>query len=266
MKGRLLFLGTGASTGTPVIGCSCAVCRSDSSCNRRLRPSALVDIGGKRLLVDCGPDFREQALKFGIVSLDALFLTHHHYDHMGGVDELRVFSFGEKKEPIPCFLSEKTFEALKQRCPYLMQPFCQDPLPWARLEFFLLEKERMEFQGIEIGVVRYLHKGSEVTGFRFGTLAYLPDMGAYSNGVIASLRGTEVLIADALKEEKSEAHLSLEEAIEFAKRVGAKRTYFTHIAHEMDHLKAGRRLPEKMELAYDGLEVEFSQTQLPLQG
>jgi phosphoribosyl 1,2-cyclic phosphate phosphodiesterase len=258
VKSFFLFLGTGASSGIPEIGCHCNVCRSISKKNKRLRPSLLVKVKNKTLLIDASPDFRTQALRHHINHIDALLLTHAHYDHIGGIDDLRVFSFASKK-PINCFLSEETFREVEKRFSYLFKKNKENETLSARFNFSILEEDKGEFvfQGVKINYFSYFQKNVKVLGYRIGKLAYVSDIKEYKEDIFESLKNLDVLVLSALRENFSPVQFNLEEAIAFAKEVKAKKTYFTHIAHEIYHEKILETLPENIFLAYDGLEFEL---------
>lgn len=253
---KLLFLGSGGSMGIPVIGCKCSTCMSTSSFNKRLRPSVLITHNEKRFLIDIGPDYREQALKFGIDRLDGLLLTHTHYDHIAGLDELRIYTFVHKR-PIPCLLSRETLEELKIRYHYFLPPHAKDDIHGAKLTFQILEKDQGEviFQGLPITYLSYDQLGMKVNGFSFGSFAYVTDILNYEEKIFQSLQEIETLIISGRRWERSRAHLSLDDAIQFSRKTGAKKTYFTHISHEIEHEETNQQLPEGFLLAYDGLEL-----------
>jgi phosphoribosyl 1,2-cyclic phosphate phosphodiesterase len=259
MSGKLLFLGTGGSTGVPVIGCTCKVCRSTSFRNKRSRSSVLIQTQGKNFLIDAGPDFREQALKHKIRKLDGLLLTHTHFDHVAGIDDLRAFYFLNKTR-LPCLLSKETFEEIKIRYHYLMRPLKDGHSISAQLDFFVLEHDfgKMRFQGVEWKYMSYTQADMKVTGFRQGKMAYVSDIRAYTNQLLESLEGVETLVLSALRTTPTQMHFSVDEAIEFSKMVGAKKTYLTHISHDLDHEKVNKILPSNVRLSYDGLKISYA--------
>lgn len=259
MKGSFLFLGTGGSMGVPVIGCTCATCSSPSAFNKRLRPSGLVRLGNKQFLIDAGPDFREQALREKIMHLDGILLTHTHFDHIAGLDDLRVFTFLQPHS-LPCLLSEETLEEIKVRYHYLMQYSQKKKSPYAQLDFQVLEGDfgKTVFEGFEWEYLSYFQAKMKVTGFRLGSFAYVSDIREYDQRVFRTLEGVETLVLSALRHTPSEVHFSLEEAIDFVRKVGAKRAFFTHIAHELEHEETNRSLPSDIRLGHDGLQIEFS--------
>lgn len=243
--------------GIPYIGCSCKVCRSKDPKNTRWRPSILVTDKGKRYLIDVGPDYRAQALKYQIDHLDGLLLTHTHYDHIAGLDELRIYTFVHKK-PIPCLLSRESLEELKICYHYFLPPNGADEVHETKLNFQVLEGDQGEtsFEGLDVAYFSYDQLGMEVNGFRFGKFAYVIDILDYKEEIFSSLNGTEVLVISGRRWEKSKAHISLEEGIEIGEKIGAKKTYFTHISHEIEHGETNAKLPDGFFLAYDGLEIE----------
>jgi phosphoribosyl 1,2-cyclic phosphate phosphodiesterase len=256
MQDRFLFLGTGASMGVPVIGCRCTVCSSFSSFNKRLRPSGLLHIKGKTFLIDVGPDFRMQALKYNVEHIDGILLTHTHFDHVAGIDDLRAFYFMQKKR-LPCLLSKETFEELKLRYHYLMRPLQDGHSVSAQLDFYVIEEDfgSLNFIDVDWNYVSYQQAGMKITGYRLDRFAYISDIRTYTQTLIDTLKGVNVLVISALRQVPSEMHFSLEEAIAFARKVGAKKTWLTHIAHDLDHELTNRSLPSDIRLSYDGLEI-----------
>ncbi|MBA3603743.1 MAG: MBL fold metallo-hydrolase, partial [Parachlamydiaceae bacterium] len=246
--------------GVPVVGCTCAICKSSNPHNVRLRPSAMIKISGRIYLIDCGPDFRGQALSHGIDNLDGLILTHAHHDHTAGLDELRIFNLRSHKS-LPCLLSEETLRELKIRFYYIFEDCCNPEgiKVTTDLDLRLLAGDigSVEFGGMKINYMSYQQGGMQVHGFRFGDLAYLTDIKNYDFKIFDSLVGVKTLIISALRYTPSPLHFTVDDAVEFAKRVGAKQTWLTHIAHELDHVKTNAYLPESIKLSYDGLELPF---------
>lgn len=257
MKGHFLFLGTGASMGIPVIGCHCAVCKSESPCNQRTRPSGLLTINSKKILIDCGPDFRMQALKHHIEHLDGLILTHSHHDHIAGIDDLRVYNM-RKKELLPCLLSKETERNLKHRYHYFFEDASDKLIARMHLQVLPEERGEVEFLDIPIRYVTYEQAGMAVNGFRFGDFAYISDIRKYPKTIFDDLKGVKILVVSALRLEPSPMHFSIDEAIAFVSQVGAEEAWLTHIAHDLDHEATNARLPPKIRMAYDGLELTFS--------
>lgn len=243
--------------GIPVIGCGCPVCRSGSPCNQRSRPSGVITIGKKQFLIDCGPDFRMQALKYNISHLDGLILTHAHHDHTAGIDELRVLYLRSKKH-LPCLLSHDTAEEIRNRYYYIFDKPAQDQLlPRIRLQILEDARGEVNFEGVPIRYVTYEQAGMKVNGFRFGNFAYISDIRHYPETLFEDLAGVETLVLSALRFEKTPFHLGIDEAIAFAQRLGAHHTWLTHIAHELDHEATNAYLPANIRMAYDGLELTW---------
>lgn len=256
---KLLFLGTGGSMGVPVIGCHCPVCTSTDPRNNRLRPSALLQVDGKTLLIDCGPDYRQQALRYGIEKLDGVILTHAHNDHTAGIDELRVY-YMHTQQSLPVLLSEETAKDLRIRFAYI---FSKDRfyklLPTFELHEIAGNQGSVNFLGLPIRFQGYAQAGMQVHGFRIGNLAYVTDIHDYDEKMIFPfLEGVETLVLSALRLTSSPLHFTVEEATLFAQKAGVKQTWLTHLAHELDYAETNRGLPENVRLAYDGLEIDFN--------
>lgn len=258
IKGKFIFLGSGGSMGIPIIGCECLVCTSESRFNKRLRPSALCKIGNKNILIDCGPDFRTQALQEHLKKLDGVIFTHAHHDHTAGIDELRIFSL-RNQQPMPCLLSEETAEDIKNRFHYLFQTGGPYSHATPRLAFQIFEGDRGQtlFQDIIVKYFSYMQAGMTVNGLRFGNLAYVTDIKEYSKQILEDLYGVDTLILSALRFSASTVHFNVDEAVEFSQKVGAKQTWLMHTSHDLDHDKGNAYLPENVRMAYDGLQLEF---------
>jgi phosphoribosyl 1,2-cyclic phosphate phosphodiesterase len=211
-------------------------------------------VGGKTILIDCGPDFRAQGLRIGLKDLDGVILTHAHYDHIAGIDDLRVFYFIQKKV-LPCLLSDQTLNEIKIRYSYFFQNINDDVLGGSRFDFQVLHDEfgKTNFLGLEVDYMSYEQGGMKITGFKIGKLAYILDIKHYTEKLIHSLKGTEILVMSALRQKPSPAHLTIDEAIAFAGKVGAQKTYFSHVSHDEDFHTLTKILPPGIEIAYDGL-------------
>ena len=254
----MTFLGTGGSVGVPVIGCSCTVCHSTNPFNQRLRPSVLLQLANRQFLIDVGPDFRMQALRYGMMTLDGLLLTHAHYDHTAGIDDLRPICF-RRESPLTVLLSTETAQDLQTRYYYLFQPHPAQEIFIPRLHLQLLPDQEGEvfFEGFLIQYVTYTQGGMSVNGYRIGNLAYLSDIRHFSSSIFERLKGVKYLIISALRFTPSLLHFSVDEAIDFARELKAERVWLTHISHELDHDQTNAYLPANISLAYDGLEIEF---------
>lgn len=256
---NLLFLGTGGSMGIPVIGCSCDVCGSENPFNKRLRPSALLTMNGKQYLIDCGPDFRFQALTHNITHLDGVFLTHTHHDHCIGIDELRVFTF-RRGYNLPCLMSEETDAELRMRFAYIFSTDNLETKYTTNFEPLLLKGKEgvVDLDGMKVRYCSYIQGGMKVNGLRFGNLAFLTDVKEFDDSIFEFLQGVDLLVLNALRYTPSPLHLTVDEAIEFSKRSGVKNAWFTHIAHELEHEATNAYLPANIRLAYDGLKISFN--------
>lgn len=258
MKGTLHFLGSGGSLGVPMMGCSCEVCTSKDPKNNRLRPSVLINVAGKKLLVDCGPDVRQQFLRVGLDAIDGIILTHAHYDHIEGIDEMRALSI-KTGSPTPMLMSTETEADLKKRFGYIFEYQRSNTVITTQMaiELFPSRRGSIEFCGIPISYFTYEQAGMFAQGLRFGSIAYVSDIKKYPESIFEDLKGVETLIVSALRFTDSMMHFTVDEALAFSKRVGAKKTWFTHICHDLEHEKTNRYLPENVRMAYDGLQLEF---------
>lgn len=252
---RVTVFGSGTSTGVPVIGCRCAVCSSPDPRNRRLRPGLRLDLPEGVALVDAPTDLRQQALRFGLERVDAVLFTHAHADHIFGLDDVRIFNF-RQRAAIPCYGSAATLGALRRVFAYAFEDG-QEGGGKPRLDLVEVDGP-FRLLGAEVVPVPVLHGDLEVLGFRVGGFAYVTDCSAIPESSQSALAGLDVLILDALRYRPHPTHLSVAEAIAMAARLGARRTYFTHMTHDVDHAAPAVALPPGVEFAYDGLVLELS--------
>lgn len=249
---KIEFLGTGSSAGTPVITCYCPVCRSEDPRNRRLRASILVRDGDTRLLVDTGPDLRQQMLRADVSSLSAVLYTHFHADHINGIDDLRAFNFAQKIV-IPCHADARTAEELETRFRYCFLP---PDSAWAKPSLSMHRISATEVFGpIRVTPVPVMHGALPIFGYRFNDVAYLTDLKHIPEDSLALLQGLRVLILDCLRYEEHPTHLNVEEALYWARRIGAVQTIFTHMTHDVDYATLAGQLPDTATPAYDGMVV-----------
>lgn len=257
-KGSFLFLGTGGAAGVPMIGCTCPVCLSQDPHDKRLRPAGLLSARGKKLVIDTGPDFRSQALLYQVNKLDGVLLSHAHFDHVAGLDELRTYYLLQKLI-LPVLVSIETLDSLKKRYDYLFREKTWGVSLAAQLHFQVLEDDRgkTRFCDLPLAYMTYEQGKTKVNGYRIGNFAYVSDIKKYPETIFEDLQGVETLVIGALKKEPSQMHLSFDDAIDFSRRVEAKSTYFTHIGHEVDHQSTNAKLPKGFQVAHDGLRLEF---------
>ena len=256
---RLTFLGTGTSQGVPLIGCDCAVCCSLDPRDARLRTSAMVEVGDKRFVIDAGPDFRQQMLRERVAHVSAILLTHKHKDHIGGLDDVRALNFVDYPpiiHKVEIYGSADTCECVRKDFDYAFAPNPYRGVPQMELHEF--GDEPFEIEGVEIVPIRGSHSRFEVTGFRFGKLAYLTDFKMIADEELAKLEGVEVLVVNALRFEAHDSHFSVNDALKVIEKVAPKRAYLTHMSHDIGlHCVANLRLPDGVEFAYDGLKIEL---------
>lgn len=251
---KIRFLGTGTSTGVPQIGCQCEVCRSSDPRDKRLRCSALVSFNsGENVLIDCGPDFRQQMLPVRFRALDGVLLTHIHYDHTGGIDDLRPFcAFGD----VDVYADKSTVAHLKHQLPYCFEENLYPGVP--RLVMNEVAPHRaFRVGGVNVLPFTVMHGKLPILAYRMGGLAYITDMSAFPEESAPCVRDVDVLVVNALRQEPHNTHQSLSQALAFVEKVKPRVAYFVHMSHQIGlHAEMERLLPPNVHFAYDGLEVD----------
>ena len=247
---NFLFLGTGTSTGVPQIGCSCITCRSADSKDKRLRASVFITEGDTKILIDCGPDLRQQLLLNDINSVSAILLTHDHYDHVGGLDDVRPL--GDTQ----LYAEKRVLSVIQRNMPYCFADIKYPGVPLIHLHE--INENEFFINNLRIQPIRIMHAKLPILGFRVGKVAYLTDIKTIDDRSIEKLQNLDILVMNALRIKNHIAHLSLSEAIEIAIKIGARKTYFTHMSHDIGlHEEINKSLPENIELAYDGLQLSI---------
>jgi phosphoribosyl 1,2-cyclic phosphate phosphodiesterase len=253
---KVTFLGTGTSQGVPVIGCTCKVCTSSSKKDKRLRSSILVQIESKNIVVDSGPDFRQQMLNAGINKLDALLLTHSHKDHIAGLDDIRAFNFIQK-EAINVFATQQVEAQLKMEFAYIFDHVKYPGIPELNIHT-IKANEDFVAAGLPITPIEVLHYKLPVLGFKFNKFVYITDANYIHPNEIEKIKNCEVLVLNALRLEKHISHFTLNEAIQMVKEINPRKAYFTHISHQLGlHQQVSETLPQNIHLAYDGLTIQL---------
>ena len=250
------FLGTGTSTGVPVIGCRCAICGSNDSRNKRLRQSVKIEADGKYFLIDTTPDLRAQLLRDPMPRLDFILFTHSHSDHLMGLDDIRPFNF-RQREPVHAYASVHTAKAIRRAFSYI---WADTQVGGGKPQLELHEVDGpFRAEGIEIVPLPVRHGDWTILGFRVGPFAYITDTNGIPDSTIELLRGVDTLALDGLRQSPPHpTHFTIDEAVEAAERIGARITYLIHLTHEIDHARSESTLPANVRLAYDGLRLDFA--------
>ena len=260
MQATLTFLGSGTSMGVPTLGCQCAVCQDavlPGSRNRRTRPSLRLDYNGHTVLIDTGPDFHAQAIREAVNRVDAVLYTHHHADHILGMDDLRPLSF-RAPGGIPLYADQPTADVLRRVFSYTFRTENRYPTS-ARVTIHTLPPagESVPLFGADFQRIAVQHGRETITGYRFGTAAYLTDMSDLPDESVPLLQGLDLLILDALRREPHPSHSHLAKSVALVERLQPRRAFFTHMSHDLDHTSTERDLPPHIRLGYDGLQLEF---------
>ena len=249
---KIRFLGTGTSTGNPELLCQCEVCSSSDNRDRRFRTSALIETQGCNFLIDCGPDFRMQMLQTNVDHLDAVLLTHEHYDHVGGIDDLRPFC---RENPVCLYAEKDVTEAIKDRIPYAFKKNKYPGVPDIKL--YPIENKPFVINNVEITPIRLLHGNLPILGYRIGNMAYLTDLKYIPEEEFEKLRGLDILIMNALRPQEHISHQTLEDALFNIEKIKPKKTYLIHMSHHFGlHAVMEKELPVNVNIAHDGLVLD----------
>jgi phosphoribosyl 1,2-cyclic phosphate phosphodiesterase len=252
----ITFLGTGTSSGVPMIGCDCPVCRSLDPRDQRLRVSVHLAVAGRSLVIDTGPDFRQQMLRARITRLDAVLFTHEHKDHTAGLDDIRAFNFRQQQE-IPVFAEPRVIRQLRQEFAYIFAEQKYPGVPQVSLHPIASDTEPFDVLGLSVQPIRALHYRLPVLGFRIGGFVYLTDANYLAPETLDLLRGADTIVLNALRKEPHISHFTLAQAVEILEELRPRRAYLTHISHQLGrHREVEAELPPWIRLAYDGLKIE----------
>ena len=252
---KIIFLGTGTSQGIPVIGCDCEVCVSENPQDKRFRTAVMVSINGKNIVIDVGPDFRQQMLQNNIIDVDSVLITHEHNDHIIGLDDVRPFNFRYQKD-MPIYCTTMVMNSLRSRFAYA---FLENPYPGSpRFNLREIDAETpFEVAGQKIIPIEVIHGKMPVLGFRFDDFTYITDAKTIAPESLEKIKGSKVLVLNALRKEEHHSHFSLDEALNFIEIVQPERAYLTHISHRMGlSADINKTLPSNVSIAYDGLKLE----------
>ena len=252
---KVTFLGTGTSTGVPVVACDCKVCTSADKRDERLRTSAMVEINDVRLIIDCGPDFRYQMIRESVDDISAILFTHGHRDHIAGLDDVRAFNYVLNKT-VDVYASQQVVDEINKEFPYILHEKRFFGAP--QLKFHIIQNKQFRIAGIDILPVEVLHNQMSVFGFRINGFSYITDASLITNEEKQKLEGSDVLVINALRKSKHISHFSLQEAIDHIREINPKRAYITHLSHFMGlHHNVQESLPANVFLAFDGLKIEM---------
>jgi phosphoribosyl 1,2-cyclic phosphate phosphodiesterase len=252
---KITFLGTGTSQGVPVIACRCKVCTSNDERDKRLRCSVLVELNGRTLVIDTGPDFRQQMLQNNVQRLDAVLFTHEHKDHVAGLDDVRAFNF-IMKQHMDVYLTSAVEEAIRREFSYIFSDFKYPGIPLINLH--RIENKPFSLFGEEITPIEVMHYKMPVLGFRIRDFVYITDANSISDSELEKAKGAEILVINALRREAHISHFTLHEAINVIEKLSPQKAFLTHLSHQMGcHQEVMKELPTNVEIAYDGLTIEL---------
>ncbi len=252
---KVTFLGTGTSQGVPVIACDCEVCASNDPKDKRLRCSILVEINGKNLVIDTGPDFRQQMLKTGVQSLDAILFTHEHKDHVAGLDDVRAFNFKQKTK-MQVYATSRVQEALKREFHYVFSDYKYPGIP--EIELNTIDNQPFKVLGSSITPIEVLHYKLPVLGFRIGDFTYITDAKTIDKEEKQKIKGSKIIVLNALRRTDHISHFTLDEAIAMMQELQPETGYLIHMSHYLGkHEDVEKELPDNIHLAYDGLEINL---------
>lgn len=252
---KITFLGTGTSTGIPLLGCNCSTCQSSDLRDRRLRTSVWIQLQSINIIIDAGIDFRQQALLYQIPTVDAVIFTHHHVDHIFGLDDLRPINFIQHKT-IDIYGNSLTMKHLQRIYPYVFNSDdCPSDIP--KINWFVFDGDNFTVHDIVVTPIPVYHGELLIHGFRIGNFAYLTDVSRIPPESYLKLKNLDILVLGALRERPHPTHFTLKEALDEAQKIDAQKTYLVHISHELSHQELLQRLPTNIQPAYDGLTVEM---------
>lgn len=252
---KITFLGTGTSQGIPLIGCNCRVCKSDDPKDNRLRSSVMIEHKHTNIVIDTGPDFRQQMLRENVTKLDAVVFTHEHKDHTAGLDEVRAFNFINNMV-MPIYATERVQQSLKEAFSYIFADLDYPGIP--KIKLHTINDDPFVIGDMQILPINVLHHKLPVKAFRINDFTYITDANFISKEEKEKIKGSEIVVINALRRTEHISHFTFQEAIDLANELEAKKTYFTHISHQLGtHKEVNLELPSHIELAYDGLTLEF---------
>ncbi len=252
---EIVFLGTGTSQGVPILGCDCEICKSKDEKDKRLRSAVLMHHSGMDLLIDCGPDFRYQMIREGARNIDAILFTHGHIDHTGGLDDIRPLNYLCQK-PMEIYAEQQVIDGLHKQFFYIFENSNYPGVPKVNIHPIDSNSD-FWINDIKVTPIRVLHGKLPILGFRIGNFAYITDAKFIPETEIDKLQNLEILVVNALQLHEHQMHFTLDEAVDFAKRIGAKQTFFTHIGHRISYADVNPKLPKGMQLAFDGLRLKL---------